>query len=221
LTFRELWGIHPRFRVFLAACIRKVFRLRLPLRLATLHEEIIRVIPVERVPTVAMRKLEPVSDEFQNSGARLAFYHAVSGTAPMQACAAVLLPPEGNAVISVAWATARSSGTGTEARLAILSELRDGTFLATSGNRSQFTPAPAVKAFRYRGASPAELMQRHQQHLLESDVPPLPVGNVEQAKQVLLSAKRHTFEWNVRRGIWVPLTPEELERLGLPTKMST
>jgi hypothetical protein len=216
LTFRELWGIHPRFRVFLSACFVKLFKIRLPVRLATLHEEVIRVIPEERVPDVAMRKMGPILDELEDSGARLEFYQAVSGTGPMQGCSAVLLPPERNAVISIAWANSRASGTGSEARLAIVSELRDGTFLATSRNRSLFATAPFVKVFRYRGADPSELMRRHQQHLAESVDGPLPVENAEQAKRQLLTLKRAKFEWNVRRGAWVPLTRDELERLGLP-----
>jgi hypothetical protein len=100
-------------------------------------------------------------------------------------------------------------------RRAIVSELEDGTFLTTSGHRQQFAPAPGVKVFRYRGVAPAELMQRHQQHLAESAVGPLPVENAGQAKRTLLALKRHTFDWNVRRGVWVPLTDRELEALGL------
>jgi hypothetical protein len=215
LTFRELWGIHPRFPVFLAACVMKVFRLPGSRRMAALHEEVIRAIPADRVPAAALRKLGPPAEEFQRLGARLAFYHTVSGTGPMQGCAAVLLPPEHNAVISVTWATARATGPGSEANLAIASELRDGTYLATSGNRLRFHPPPGVTVFRYRGAPPSELLSRHQQHLAQGPTLPMPVENAGQAEQVLLGMKRHSFEWNVRRGIWVPLAPEELVALGV------
>jgi hypothetical protein len=215
LSFRELWGIHPRLPVFLAACLVKVFRLPSPRRLATLHEDVIRVIPPERVPPAAMRTLGPPAEEFQRLGARLAFYHAVSGTGPVRGCAVVLLPPERNAVISVTWATAKPSGPGSEAHLALVSELRDGTLLATSGNRMRFLPAPGVEVFRYPGEAPAGLMARHRQHLADGLFPPLPVGDAVQAERVLLAMKRHAFEWNVRRGVWVPLKPGELASLGV------
>ena len=73
-----------------------------------------------------------------------------------------------------------------------------------------------TRVFRQRGASPAELLVLHERHLAEVDLPPLPVGNAAQAEQLLLVVKRHNFEGKVRRGIWVPLTRQELERLGLP-----
>jgi hypothetical protein len=217
LTFRELWGIHRRMPVFLSACLMKILGLRTPLRLATLHEEIIRMIPAESVPPAAMRALRPDIEDFQHGGAELAFYHSVSGTFPLQGYAAVLLCPERNALLTVTWATARHGGAGSEAHRAILSQLKDGTFLATSGNRQSFNPAPGVTVFRYLDALSSELMERHQQHLAEIVVPPLPVANAVQAQEVLVAMKRHTFEANTRRGIWVPLTRDELEQLGLPS----
>jgi hypothetical protein len=217
LHFRELWGIHSRLHVFLAACVMKLLGLRGPRRTAVLHEDLIRVIPEADVPLDGMRQMWPAIDEFERAGARLAFYHAVSGTGQLRGCAAVLLPPERNAFISVTWATARASGRGAESHGFIVSGFSDGTYLATTGSRARFDPAPGVQAFRYRGAAPEELMRRHQQHLAQSPLPPLPVESAAQAERILLAMKRHTFEWNVQRGIWVPLTDRELARLGLPS----
>lgn len=134
----------------------------------------------------------------------------------MQVCCAVLVAPQDNAVISIASAIARVSGPWSPARRAVLSQLGDGTFLATGGDVLQFNPVPGVKVFRYPGAAAAELLERHQQHLAGADAPPLPVENAAQAEEVVIAVKRHQFDWRVRTGVWVPLTREELEELGLP-----
>jgi len=218
LSFRELWGISSRIPVFLTGCVMKVLGLRGPLRLAVLHEDVIRVIPPEHASAAALRALGPVVEEFQRAGASLAFYHAVSGTAPLEGCAAVLLHPERDAVISVTWARSSASGPGTKANGVITSQFRDGTFLSTTGARRQFDPPPGVQVFRHRNAPPSELMRRHKEHLAGIVLAPLPVEHAGQAEQLLLSAKRNNFESKVRRGVWVPLTREERVRLGLPVE---
>ncbi len=69
---------------------------------------------------------------------------------------------------------------------------------------------------RFPGATPDELLDRHQEALAESPVPALPVENAEQAIQQMVENKRCNFSWQASRGVWVPLTPAELAALGLP-----
>jgi hypothetical protein len=214
-SFRELRRIHPRFDVFLAACFMKAFGLRQSARTVMLHEEVIRVIPEESVPTAGMRAMGTVIEEFRRSGATLAFYHAVSGVGPMRGFAAVLLPPERDAVISVTWTSPQASRGGKAGR-AIVSELRGGTFLATGGGGPRFDPPPGFEVFRYPDASPAELMRRHRLHLEQNAATALPVEDAEQAERAVLAMKRRNWDWNVGRGVWVPLSEEELVSLGLP-----
>jgi hypothetical protein len=216
MTFRELWGISSRLSVFLHGCVRKIVGVPPPLRHAHLHEDEIRVTPVEHVSDVALRALTPFVEEFERLGARFAFYHTVSGTGPLEGCAAVLLPAERNAVISVTWARSRPSGPGVQAACVVSSHLRDGCFLGTSNRNRRFDVPPEFRIVRCADATPSELLHLHQERLAETEVPALPVEDEEQAQEALLRSKRRNFEWNVQRGVWVPLTAEERVRLGLP-----
>jgi hypothetical protein len=128
----------------------------------------------------------------------------------------VLVSPRRTAIVVIASSLARAAGSWSEARYGLWSQFADGTFLATSGGRLLFHPVEATRVFRQRGANPVELLVLHERHLAEVDLPPLPVGNAAQAEQLLLAVKRRNFEGKVRRGIWVPLTRQELEQLGLP-----
>ena len=96
LTFRELWRISSTFPVFLAACVKKILRLRSPARHAILHEENVREIPFERISMEALDVLEPLVEECERLGARLAFCQTVYGSENLEAYSPVLLAPRGD-----------------------------------------------------------------------------------------------------------------------------
>ena len=218
MSFRELWRLSRSMPLFLTACFNKVFRIRPPVVWAVLHDDAIYVLPADQVPVHAMRMLEPLVEDFQRLGARLAFYQTVPSTENMEGYSAVLLPPEQNAVIVIAWSRAQLSGRSREGTLVrgIISRLQDDTFLSTTNRRTPFDRPPEFRALLWRRANPEELCRRHQEALAESPFQAMPVRHEEDAKKVLLEAKRRRFEWNVSRGVYVPLTTEELDRLGLP-----
>jgi hypothetical protein len=218
LTFGELWRISSRFPVFLAACVQKVLGLRAPVTWAILHDDAVTVLPAEEVPARAMRALAPAVDAFQRLGARLAFYQTVPASENLEGYGAVLLPAEQNAVAVVAWSRARIAGPGKEGPTvcALASRLHDDTFLSTSNRGSRFNKPPGFKVVHWPGAAPEELSRRHREALAESGSWALPVRHAEGAKEMLREMKRRNFEWNVSRGVYVPLTDAEQARLGLP-----
>jgi hypothetical protein len=217
LTFRELWRISSRLPVFLRACVNKVFGLRAPARWAVLHEEAMNVLPAEELPDDCLRALQPLIQEFEHLGAQVAFYHTTPALGSLEGHGAVLLPAERNAVIVLAWAKAQITRPGKETSVcAITSQLEDGTYLSTSNRPPRFHKPPEFRVQRCRGATPTELAQRHQQALAAAASFAVPVHDGAQAKTLLAAAKRRNYEWQVGRGVWVPLSPEELGRLGTP-----
>jgi hypothetical protein len=216
LTFGELWRISSRTPVFLAGCMNKLLGVRTPARHAVCHHESILEVPADQVPALAQQALLPCVEGFERAGARRAFYHTVPAV-NVTGCAAALLPPERNAVIAVAWASAHRAARPGRASCSsgITSQLEDGTFLITSDHRARFNPPPLFKFQRFLGAAPEELMDRHQEALTELASPALPVEDDEQAKQLIVDMKCCNFSWQVSRGVWVPLTAAEMAQLGL------
>jgi hypothetical protein len=117
----------------------------------------------------------------------------------------------------VAWSRARISRPDTEGVTVcgITSRLQDGTFLSTTNRPSRFDWPPEFRIMRWPGAAPAELSRRHKEALERSAAWAIPVRDEQAAKEVLCEAKRRNFEWNVSRGVYVPLTGAEEARLGL------
>jgi hypothetical protein len=218
LRFRELWRMSSNPAVFLSACVSKVLGLRAPITWAVRHDDDVTVLPAEQVPAHAMRVLAPLVDDFQQLGARLAFYQTVPATENLESYGAVLLPPEQDAIIVIAWAKARITRRGKEGPpiCVVTSQLDDGTFLSSTDRPGRFDPPPGFRTLRWRGAAPAELCRRHREALADCGFSAIPARDAEEAKEVLREAKRRNFEWNVSRGVYVPLTAAERARLGLP-----
>lgn len=215
LSFVELWRMSSSFRVFLTACMNKVFHVKTPASWAIRHDDSIAMLEANKVPTHARRMLEPLINDFQQLGARLAFYHTLQTTKNLANYSVVLLPFEQNAVISCVWTRARITRPGREhAVCGLTSKLQDGTFLSTTNGRSPFDKPPGFKSVRWRRATPAELMRRHEEALAESSSWAIPVRNEQDAISILLEAKCRRFEWMTSRGVYVPLTPVEEARLG-------
>jgi hypothetical protein len=96
LTFRELWGIHPRFPVFLASCVMKLLGIPEMRTTAVLHEDAIRIVPVESIPEAGLAVIGPIVGRFEREGgdagvlpgrlrdAPLARVQCRSGVAPAQ-----------------------------------------------------------------------------------------------------------------------------------------
>jgi hypothetical protein len=216
LTFAELWRISSTLKGFLAGCTIKILGLRRPPRWAIRHDNTIRVLPADQLPEAVLQAMGPLIDEFEQAGARLAFYSKLDTTDNLSGYSAVLLPAEHNAVVVVSWAQAHfSRPRQPQFGCVVASQLQDGTFLSTSNHRRRFNTAPGFQVHRLVGANPAELAHRHQQALGECGLSPALVRDAEQAKKLLVEAKVRQFEWQVSRGVWVPLSTAELARLGL------
>jgi hypothetical protein len=181
------------------------------------HDDTITVLPADKVPVHAMRELGPLVEEFERLGARLTFFQTVPATENLQGYGAVLLPREQDAIIMIAWSQARISRRRRErpAVCAITSRFQDGTFLSTTNRPSRIDRPPEFRVLRWRGATPSELCRRHKEALDESGAWVIPVRDEQDAAEVLLEAKRRNFEWNLNRGVYVPLTGAEQARLGL------
>jgi len=184
---------------------------------AVRHDDMLTVLPADNVPVHAMRALQPLVEEFARLGARLAFFQSVPATENLQSYAAVLLPREPDGIVVIAWARARISRPDREgiAVCAITSRLQDGTFLSTTNRRSRFDRPPEFRVLRWRSANPDELSRRHKEALEKSGTGAIPVRDERHAHETLREAKQRNFEWNVSRGVYVPLTSAEQARLGL------
>jgi hypothetical protein len=222
LTFRELWRITRNWPAFFNGCFVKAFGLSAPARWAVQHELAVRVLRAEELPEIALHALQPHIQQFQHSGSQFLFYYSNPTVGKLEGYAAALISRDCNALITVVWVRAEISERGTQ-RLScnITSKLQDGTFFTTSNNPPTFNLPPEFKVRRLRSASPAELVQEHQDALMVRSLLPIPIYDECQVKDMLIDIKRRRFEWQVSRGVYVLLKEEERAQLGIATTDNT
>jgi Zn-dependent protease len=95
----------------------------------------------------------------------------------------------------------------------LLSELNDGTFFFTSDQPASFKSTPGILNNRLIGGTPPQLIQSHQRKLVELGArnPPRPVRSAESMDEVWDRYEKVSLDFQVSRGIYVRMTPEEAE----------
>jgi hypothetical protein len=113
------------------------------------------------------------------------------------------------------------AGTVNEVIIGLISKLEDGRIASTTGARQRLEPPPGFLASYRVGATVAELVAWHTQllaHLKKARA--LVLDDVAQ-RQLLLDNSQRIFDFHRARGVLVPMSPAEVERLRAEAPAST
>jgi len=216
LSLRELWRFSRGPIRFFIAAASKLLGSRPPIRYAVRYDDMTHVIDREEIPLAALRVIEPVIADCERLGARLAFFQTVPAVGNVQTFGAVLFGPRRHTLIGVVWSQARLTARGAErSGCACVSRLDDGAIVSTTNLPQRFNSPPEFQISRLANASAAELLGYHEQTLATCERPAIPMGDERELAQLLDDVRRRNFEWNVARGVWVPLSDEAVAQLGL------
>jgi hypothetical protein len=216
-TFAEIWRIHRRnLGGFLIAAVCKVLGIQQSYSFGIRRPESLRLHEPSDVPRSVRDLLAPTVRACEELDLAFRFYattDAVVGSA-VKVYMAALLHTEG-----LIWANAMATlfHRTQQVRLAgfnCMSRLPDGRFLATSDHVWKLTPHPGDLAEFLSGAAPDAVLARHYQRTEAPGVSPLPVREDELAGILLAREQRHV-DYAVERGVYVPMTGEEIERFDL------
>ena len=97
----------------------------------------------------------------------------------------------------------------------LVSELNDGTILATTNNKPQFNSPPGYTVFRRLQANAEQLWELHENNLAElsRNKPPKAIGDFDQVVALEDKSSQMSFADKVARGIWVEMAEAEVEVL--------
>jgi hypothetical protein len=216
-NFGELWRIHrPNLLGFLAVAAHKLlgipryhaFAVRRPNSLH-LHE------PAE-VPRPVRERLEGPIQACEGFDFALRFFATVDATVGgfVKAYMAALLHEEGRvwavAITAMVWRGGNERVR--PAHLTCFSRLPDGRYVVTSDHTWKSEPQPDDRPEFLAGASPEAVVARHFDRIDELEPEPVVVREGDLAGLILAREQRHV-DYQVRRGVYVPMTAEEVERL--------
>jgi hypothetical protein len=216
-TYAETWRIHsPSVAQILVAALCKLLGVRLSHSFAIRRPDSLNVHPTPEVPLSVRRRLADHIARCEDVSLTLQFYATVDAVVGGRAKAylAALLDTD-----RLSWATTMTvltRGTAGErvqpAKLNCFSLLPDGRYLVTTDHRWKLTPHPGdVVDFLPREA-PEAIVAAHRRRVRGSDTQPVTVRE-EALERIILAREQRHVDWQIERGVYVPMTGEELERV--------
>ena len=214
MSYGELWRVTSGLGTFIFGCCRKLFRKALPLEHGFSHPESITVIDFDQLPTKVNEALRPAIEECETLGLRRIFCHTVPTIGKIQGFTANSLSQDGTVWASVAWVSVQS---GIRYRERVIfgccSKLQDGRILATSNSKLRLNTPPGIEAVRLHGRSISDVVFRHRDRMACTlTCSPLCLDE-SGVRAAINEIRRRTAEFNFKRGVWVPMTRAEIEKL--------
>lgn len=217
-TFAEHWRLQwPNVDRFLVAAFckllgipqRSTFGIRRPEELY-LHE-------LSEVPGAVRERLADTVEACADVGLAFQFYASIDATVGtrVKAYLAAMLHVEGLIWASAIVALVRSGYIERvhPAKLTCFSRLPDGRYVVTSDHRWKLTPHPGDLVEYLDGSPPDVVVARHYERIDEPALRPVGVREDELAGVILQREQRHV-DYQVERGVYVPMTEEEIDRIA-------
>lgn len=213
LTYREYWNIVHSWQVIIpwtAKLLNIPFRFMSGLPGFESLKEL--EVPLENFSPMAIQKLQPLMEKCESLGfssPRFVSYQTMHREVVTSIVG--MVHPSGAMVRLSHTISLKNHPPKQKVNVFLLSELRDGTFLGTSGQRQQFLTAPGIHINRLVGASPEKLIESHLQKLAELPVanPPRQVTPPEIHDEIWNRYEKRSRDYGMERGIYVWMSPEE------------
>jgi Zn-dependent protease len=216
ITLREYWNIARSWQAIVAWIAA---RLGAPLQAGVAFRQPGSVsemeIPESELSPQAKAKLQPLVEQCLQLGFHSPRYYLhESLRRDVRTFFIAMLHRSGEFTLRLMHTLASNASPPVENVLAVLlSELNDGTFFFTSDQRPKFRSPPGILNNRLIGASPIQLIESHQQKLaaLGARNPPRPVLSTAALDDVWNRYEKMSVEFQVGRGLYVRMAPEEVE----------
>ena len=214
LNLREYRRISKNwFELLLGICL-KCLRIRIPMMFAfadTYHFQ--RISPHDLSERVRQR-IKPIADQALVLNLNYAFSYWLPTVGTIEGAAATFFSGDGRTILLIAYArTWTKTAVDEKVAFAFLSWLADGTSIATSGAKGDLDAPPHIRGETHPGRPMPEVFERHLARISESESTVVTVHDADQLEQMLREHEKDNFEFNVKRGVYVPVSHAELARL--------
>jgi hypothetical protein len=208
-TFAEIWRCAPNLPAIIVATVAKILRLRLLNRLGFVPE-ITSFDEVGDLPRPIKEKLGGAIADCKKYGFTPQFARTVPVLGNHEGAAVYLTHREGRVLAAAGYFRSLSVE---DVLIVLVSRLSDDRFVTTSNTRKHVNAPRNHLTGSCVGASAGELLEYHQSRLREiGDAYPRALVDASW-RQCVMDSSKELFEFHVRRGLWTPMSPSEVERL--------
>jgi hypothetical protein len=202
--------------MFLVAAFCKLLGIPRPCTFGIRRPEKLNLHEPPEVPRAVRERLANTVAACEDLGLAFQFYASVDATVGGRAKAymAAMLGAGGLVWASAITALVRrgNSERVKPVKLTCFSRLPDGRYVVTSDHRGKMTPHPGDLREYLAGAPPHAVVARHSERIDEPALRPVAVREDELAGVILGREQRHV-DFQVVRGVYVPMTEEEIDRI--------
>jgi hypothetical protein len=215
ITLREYWRLCPDPFTFCIAAVAKPFGGLAPAWSVPFIDRMPIVHP-DDLPRVVARAIERHSARFEDEGYRV-LYHTEAPLLEKNRLVAssILLADDGWSLAQVLYI---KNGEQTQVGLTVGCLCDDGTYAVTTNRKQELDSPPGHRVERYVGADAGRLVDKFHDHAREWEerdgMRPVPLDEAK-VTELLLRVEREALEFHAARGVLVPMTRRELERLGV------
>jgi hypothetical protein len=213
LTYAEYWRLAPEPLSFLIAAGRKFIGWPVRFTFAIPRPDRLFVVDVDELPDAAQSAMWPVVRKAKAADLRVAFYHRSPVPERHRVGAAAALLDEYE--LTCLYVIFGQDGGQRQVQLSCVSRFADRSLGVTTTMPKTLEPVPGNHIERHPGTDPATLYARHQEHLedLESQgLVPMWL-DPERLADVILEWEVGYVDFHVGRGVFVPMTNDELDRI--------
>ncbi len=213
LTFAEYRRMSRGF-AFLIAALLKALRIRMPIPMAVTRPEELLIRQPSELPQDIYARLVPLIAPCEREGLRVGFFYEEPMVAPSNRTLGVAMLSDDRLVYGFLAEAENKGLTGPtrQVDLSLLTPLSDGRYLATALNPKAMDSPPQFFGISLPDAKAEEIVASHRERLRSlQDVRAEPIeGRLE---DFVLEIGRLSFDFHVGRGVYVPISDAEVEKL--------
>ncbi len=214
LTYAEYWRMAPGFLAFALSAGCKLLGTPIRFEFAVPRPDRLFLVEFEEFPEAACRAMEPALESARSAGLRLIFCHRLALPEPSRLGAgAYLLDDTNETGLMIGYG---QSGNSRELHLACVSQFTDETLATTTTTKKSMKPTPWQSVERYPGSNARTIYEKHLAHLARlAGQGSIPVPHdPARFDRFVLECELRYVDYHIDRGIFVPMTEEELEALS-------
>jgi hypothetical protein len=210
LTVAEIWRLgRPQYLAILGVLIAKALRRPVVTPFGS-APQITRYFDEEQLPERVWSSLRPDCEALESAGFRRCFFHDSPLLGDQEGYAVTLRHEQG-----LMWATLAWARCGREyAQTVVLASLVvGGRVISTTNARQYLKPAPHVDPIYLSGLDARALLRRHEERLEKRPRDALVWQSEEGLKNTLDSLGEQFAEFHRSRGVFRPMTHDEVQRI--------
>ena len=215
LTHTEYRRIAKNPFELLVGIICKTLRLRFPQHFAFADASHFRRVDPQQVSEQARKRVQPVVDEALDAGLKYGFSYWLPSVGTVEGIAVAMYSDDGRICMTIIYVRTWTRLVDNEKVVsACVSWLADGQVLITCASRQELESPPNHFVEEHPDRPLSEVLARHRERLDETLQPATVIHSVDDLEQTLRNYEQDHFTFQIERGVYVPVTAAEAERLA-------